>query len=112
MTPERADELVQQQAERDAVKKSDRLERAAGRSVNLSFSEQDKKPFGKMPPRITTEVAPVPFEGEDIETCGKHIQIHTNGLTTYIRRCGQPATARHIGDEQLIRCDKHAPDAA
>ena len=63
MTPQ---ELLDQQAARDVVKASNRLEREAARATNWRFMQQDDEPFGTLPARITTEVAPVPFEGEDI----------------------------------------------
>lgn len=65
MTPQ---ELLDQAAERDAFKASERRERKAARETNAQFREQDAQPFGTLPRRkraITTSPAPEPFDGLD-----------------------------------------------
>lgn len=103
---------MQQQAERDAVKASDRLERAAGRATNWRFMQQDREPFGSLPKRITGEIAPIPFKGTDAETCLKWMPVPTLVQPWNMHRCGRPARARSVGSDQVIRCDEHANDAA
>ena len=105
-------ELIDQAADRDKVKASDRLELKAGKLVNASFSEQDLQPFGSLPKRITGEIAPIPFEGTDAETCLKWMPVPTLVQPWNMHRCGRPARARSVGSDQVIRCDEHANDAA